>query len=104
MLHIKYNGKMYHREVPEVAKHSRKNELFLHTTPWRNILQNKHFILFAVPISLQLSPCGLGSIYHPYVYQTDGFFKPITAVINKTVTINGLCTPSDIHLYIYIFC
>ena len=29
MLHIKYNGKMYYLEVPEISKHSWKYELFI---------------------------------------------------------------------------
>ena len=31
-----------------------------------------------------ISHCGLGSIYHPYIHQTQGHFEPLTSVRKKT--------------------
>ena len=54
-LHIKYNSKMYTREVPEISNRSWKYELFYIKTPWKIILQNPPILMiFAVPISLQI--------------------------------------------------
>ena len=52
--HIKYNSKMYYREVMEISNCSWKYELFAFN-PLGGEIANKHILMFfVVPISLQL--------------------------------------------------
>ena len=64
MLHIKYDGKLYYREVPEILNSSWEYEIF-NLKPLGFFLQKQTFLVhFAVPIYLQLKEICFNNYIH----------------------------------------